>query len=545
MQMTEKEVKKLYRQFDAECGRVADRVQANRESEPFLFIPTPQNQKEVLDILANLMDRARELPAPDRVFALLQNHLEEFVKGQVSTLESSCDDPYVFIVSLSRFIDFNTRKDSRFAEERSAILRRRFRQADAMWEAIHSMLPSIEAGNVERLANSCDQLAAYAKSRENHVADEYAGLPSDELAELSQAFDEMAEKSSGWAEAARAIEGIQSDADSARPSVERYREILAEERGVELDEIVEWHEDEVNKTRREMLEIAANLDLGDEPNPTDIQGVVEVLNKYAGPADTAEEMFARCTDYLARAREGTKGYVNLPDEICRVVPMEEYGRAQNPWGGYRGGDPRRKPLLGQMVLNDGNLDAITDGWIKINAVHEAYPGHHVQYVRTASDPLPETVKLGARATPLIEGTCLRTERVFEFVFPEDQFYPLMVAYRRHHTSVRIKVDLYLFYYQRPIEDAVQLYMDELGFSRRSARGQVLAQELGPGYFTCYYYGLKRILELQEKFGYDDQSFTEILFSVGRISLKSFEAFLNLSEADRKRFLTDFGSLLEY
>ncbi len=544
MQTTEKELRRRYRQFDAECARVENRVQANREYEPFLFVPTPKAKQEVLDTLANLMDRARELPTPDPVFALLRDHFQEFIKGQVSTLESSYDDPYAFIVNLSRFIDFNTRKDSRFAEERSVILRRRLRQADAVWEAIHSTLPSIKAGNVERLANACDQLAGYAMSTQNHVANDYAGLPEDELAQLSQAFHDIAEKASGWAEAARAVQGVQSD-DSSRPSVERYREILAEERGVDLDVIVEWHEDEVNKTRREMLEIAASLDLGNEPNPTDVQGVVEVLNKYAGPADTAEEMFARCTDYLARAREGTKGYVNLPDEICRVVPMEEYGRAQNPWGGYRGGDPRRHPLLGLMVLNPDNVEAITDGWIKINAVHEAYPGHHVQFVRAASDPLPETVKLGARATPLIEGTCVRTERVFEFVFPEDQFYPLMVAYRRHHTSVRIKVDLYLFYYQRPIEDAVQLYMDELGFSRRSARGQVLAQELWPGYFTCYYYGLKRVLELQEAFGYDDKSFTEILFSVGRISLKSFEGFLNLSQADQKRYLTHFGSLLEY
>jgi uncharacterized protein (DUF885 family) len=337
--------------------------------------------------------------------------------------------------------------------------------------------------------------------------------------------------------------GAPADVEVGRPDVERYRVILAEERGVSLDDLVNWHAEEVEKTRSELFQIAANLKLGAEPTPKDISGVVDVLNRYAGPAATAEEMFSRCRDYLARARAGTKGYVNLPDEICRVVPMEEYGREQNPWGGYRGGCPRRRPLAGEMVLNDGNLGAITDGWIKINAVHEAYPGHHVQFLRATADPLPETVKMGACSTPLIEGTCVRTERVFEFVFPEDQFYPLFVAYRRHHTSVRIKVDLYLHYFHRPVEDAVRLYMDELGFDRRSARGQVKAQELQPGYFTTYYYGLKRILELQKEFGYDDKSFTEILFAVGRVSLKSFEDFLHLSEADRKRYLTGFESLL--
>jgi uncharacterized protein (DUF885 family) len=224
--------------------------------------------------------------------------------------------------------------------------------------------------------------------------------------------------------------------------------------------------------------------------------------------------------------------------------MEEEGRAHNPWGGYRGGCPRRRPLLGEMVLNPDNVPAITDGWIKINAVHETYPGHHVQFLRACSDPLPETVREGARSTPLQEGTALRSERVFEFVFPEDQFYPLFVAYRRHHTAVRIKADLYLHYFHRPAEDAVNLYMEELAFDRNTARGQVLAQELQPGYFVCYYYGLKRISDLQPKYGYDDKSYTEMLFAPSRVSLAGFEAFLSLSEADKKRFLTQFPSMLE-
>ena len=88
-------------------------------------------------------------------------------------------------------------------------------------------------------------------------------------------------------------------------------------------------------------------------------------------------------------------------------------------------------------------------------------------------------------------------------------------------------------------------MDELAFDRKTARGQGLAQELQPGYFTTYYYGLKKITELQKKFGYDDKSYTEMLFTPGRLSLKNFEAFLALSEADKKRFLTQFPSMMEY
>jgi hypothetical protein len=546
MSLTEKELTRLYRQFDAECGRLADKIRDARDYEPCLYVPTPAAREADLKSFAGLLERAGALPAPDPVLAILKNHFGEFIKGQVSTLESKYASPEQFVTGIIRFIDFMCRKDSRFAEDRSAIMLRRLGQLDGLWNGIRSILPTVAAGNLASLAAAARMLARVCGLKKGSVNEDFAGLPDADIRQIAAAFDGTAAEALGWAaEVEGSMAGAPTDVEVARPDVERYRTILAEERGVSLDDLVRWHAEEVEKTRSEMFQIAASLRLGAEPTPTDVQGVVAVLNKYAGPAATPEEMFSRCRDYLARARVAIKGYVNVPDEICRVVPMEEYGREQNPWGGYRGGCPRRRPLAGEMVLNDGNLGAITDGWIKINAVHESYPGHHVQFLRATVDPLPETIKMGARATPLIEGTCVRTERVFEFVFPEDQFYPLFTAYRRHHTSVRIKVDLYLHYFHRPVEDAVRLYMDELGFDRRSARGQVKAQELQPGYFTTYYYGLKRVLELQDELGYDEKSFTEMLFAAGRVSLKTFEDFLKLSEADRKRYLTGFESLLAY
>lgn len=563
--MTHRELTRLYRRFDMECASLSDRMRSSRDYEPVLFIPTRAARDEVERALQSLLDRSLTLPALDPVFSILKAHFEEYLRGQISSLNSRFSQPSQFIDGLTRFIGFTGRKDSRFAEERAYILERRLAQADELWNAVRLLLPTLDADKIRGLSRSCETLTMIADLNAGRVETDYAGLPDPALATLTGALKDLAQKATAWArECVAAAESMVQaegpgeppdgagtiarnspagqDLDAAR---EEYRNILAEERGVELDELLRWYDDEVEKTREEMFDIAQAIDLGNERIPRTVQGVVYALNKYAGPAANDQEMFARCRDYLARAREALTGYVNMPDEICRVVPMEEEGRAHNPWGGYRGGCPRRRPLIGEMVLNPDNVPAITDGWIKINAVHESYPGHHVQFVRTTADPLPATVKEGARSTPLMEGTCLRSERVFEFVFPEDPFYPLFVAYRRHHTAVRIKADLYLHYFRRPVDDAVELYMDELAFDRKTARGQVLAQELQPGYFTTYYYGLKRITELQEKFGYDDKSYTEMLFTPGRLSLKNFEAFLALPEADKKRFLTQFPSMMEY
>ncbi len=552
--MTDKELTRLYRLFDAECASVSDRLRSSRNYEPVLFIPTTAAKEEISDRLSSLLARAEALPAPDPVFALLKGHFVEYLKGQKSGLESRYAQPSQFVGGIVRFIGFMARKDSRFAEERAFILERRLRQADELWNSVRVLLPAAGTGGIKQLVSSCDMLGFVCDLNKGRVPENFAGVPDSTLNSLAAILTETARKAAEWAEEAKSAltsagasgedgSGHNVRAEDERAGMSRYAAILQEERGVVLEDLLAWHEEEMNKTREEMFDIGSRIKATNVPRT--VQGVVKALNEYAGPAASADEMFSRCRDYLARARAGLKGYVNMPEEICRVVPMEEEGRAQNPWGGYRGGCPRRRPLLGEMVLNPDNVPAITDGWIKINAVHETYPGHHVQFLRATFDPLPETVKEGARSTPLMEGTCVRSERVFEFVFPEDEFYPLFTAYRRHHTATRIKADLYLHHFKRPVDDAVQLYMEELAFDRKSARGQVLAQELQPGYFTTYYYGLKRITDLQKKFGYDDKSFTELLFAPGRISLKSFEAFLELSEADRKRFLTGYGSLLQY
>jgi hypothetical protein len=197
------------------------------------------------------------------------------------------------------------------------------------------------------------------------------------------------------------------------------------------------------------------------------------------------------------------------------------------------------------MLNDENYKAVTDGWIKINCIHEVHPGHYTQFLRMYLDPIPETFKRGAMHSCLTEGMCIRTEKLFEYIFAEDPYYPLFTAYRRHHTSVRIKVDLWLRYFGKTIGEIVQLYIDELGFDRHTARTQLQAHEIMSGYFTTYYYGYKKVADWEKLYGFDKREYTEILFSAGRVSMEIFESILKLSEADRYSLLHEFASLNQF
>ena len=148
-------------------------------------------------------------------------------------------------------------------------------------------------------------------------------------------------------------------------------------------------------------------------------------------------------------------------------------------------------------------------------------------------------------TPLKEGTAHRSEREFAFIFEEDPLYPLFVAYRRHHTATRIKADLWLRYFGRPIGDAVQLYVDELGVDPVSARGQVRSQESMHAFYTSYYYGVKKLEQLEKQSGLSSIEFTRRLFDVGDLSLGCFKQYLELNQEERSRYLTDYSSIYQF
>ncbi|MGI6643373.1 MAG: DUF885 family protein [Bacillota bacterium] len=538
----------VYRQFDGRCVEVGDRMAHRREYETESFVPSIAEKEEMARKYCGLLDEAKALPTPDPVFTLLNTHFQDFLNARLSDLETTFVRPGRFVDGFTQLIEFTARHDSRSAGERQSILSKRLATADEVWKGTKSLFPHTQDDEINEVVEAAEVLERTASQARDRVAEDFRGLSDSSLEALRKAYDDIGNKAFQWAKEARCAlaerpKGSKmSDSVTKEPDIPRYRVLLQDELGVSLDSILQWHQEEVDKTREECFEIASKLNLGATPHPKNMAGVADILNKFEGPCDTPDEMFLRQRGYLDRAQAECRKYIRMPEEHVNVIPTPEHYKDNHPWGGYYGGCPRRRPISGATHLNVDNYKAVTDGWIRMCAIHECYPGHHMQWVRSVLDPLPETVKMGAKGMPLFEGTAHRSERLFEYVFPDDPFYPLFVAYRRHHTATRIKADLWLMYFGRPIDDVVQLYMDEMGFDRWTARGQVKAQELMVGYFNCYYYGMKRLEELEAKYGYDKRTFTEYLFSMPRVSLETFERFLELHPEDKRRVLNDFPSV---
>ena len=537
----------LYRDFDERCATCLDQIKSTRRYEKQLYVPSEETRKKAERALQELLAEAGELEAPDVVFEILKNHFDEFIREQLSHLRRMFAGPSSFISGISNTIDYYSRKDSRSSSERAEILLSRLNNIDAVWSGVRKLLPSTAIDEVSQMADVCDTLSTVAKKMVSRVPELYSGMSEKLVQEVQSELERVSERAKGWEQEVKEfVESRKSgpghkEVVSERDPIEEYRYLLLNQFGVDLDQILSWHEEEIEKTRSEMFEIANRINVPGLPKVDSVEDVVDILNKFEGPCDEPDEMFVRMRDYLDRAQKATREFVKLPEESVVVVPTPDTLVKHYPWGGYGGGCSRRRPLQGETFLNVENYKAVTDGWIRMNSVHECYPGHHVQWVRSVLDPLPETVKVGARGVPTLEGSAHRSERLMEFIYPDDPFYPLFVAYRRHHTSVRIKADLWLRYFGRPFDDVVDLYVQELGFERKVASGQVLAQNLMKGYFTCYYYGMKRLTDLERQLGYNQKDFTELIFSLPRVSLKTMEEFLKLSEPDKSRLLTEFPS----
>ncbi len=549
------ELIKKYRELDRDCALLSRQMYGEEDVIEAMryLIPTKEKQAEFLQTAESLMARAESLEVPSLKFETLKEHILDFLNNTKMHIGGLLDSPSSPFGAIIWGYGDVFRKSRKVPDKKAQIIIDMFGQIEDIWIGIQSWITECDQGairsSIRMFTGMTEEIEDYLQKFDTLIPDASA----EKREEMRAAMEQGKERFAGFAKELERLLTKDGGASAVIPDTEKtvkipaeeYRETLRYHYGVDFDEILSWGDDEVNKTRNECFAIAEKLakQYG-EPVPKTMIELNNMLLKYAGPCDTPEEMLERANRYLRRTRALAHEYVNMPeDEDCCCVPVPYRIRESYPWGGYEGGDSEARPIRGQMFLNIYNYRNVTDGWIKINALHEAYPGHHVQFVRRITDPMPETVKMGAKSVALMEGMCLRTERAFEFIYGEDPFYPLFVAYRRHHTSVRIKVDLMLFYEGRTIEEAVQTYIEELGFDRTSARGQVLSQEITPGYFTCYYYGMKKICDWEKEYGYNKKDYTELLFSVGNISLANFERILKMDEAERYSYLHDFESLV--
>ncbi|SCY21546.1 DUF885 family protein [Alkaliphilus peptidifermentans] len=347
-----------YRLLDRDCALFSDKIRNKRDYETKLFIPHTNNIKSLNEELDELEERVNSIARPDDVFDLIQCHMKDFVIGQRVELQSIYERPSRTInVFMSTFTNA-VRNDSRPDPQKVEILINRFSQADLIWEGIRTWISDVSLMYLKELIDNCQIFIDTMTVEIPRLPQNFSQLNEKQYIELVDAIQVLSSKMRAWIEEIKRIieeRGISevkeaSDDDIIKFEEEYYRTLLEDIIGVNLNEILFWHEDEIEKTRNEVFEIANKLNISD-PIPKTMSEVNEILLKYAGPCDTPEEMYERANGYILRARGACEGYVLLPeDEICLVKKVPEQLKLSYPWGGLRGRMSHTKTTTGTYVF---------------------------------------------------------------------------------------------------------------------------------------------------------------------------------------------------
>ncbi len=519
-----------FRKIDKE---IIEFSRGNRGGRRRMAIPNEEEFAEREAKLSELEQRIdkEKTSSNSEVKGILADHMLQIIDGMKAQVKESKSQPHRYlhgllygIESISQPRDRERNEDNE--ESRLERTKEMLSKGGDLIKAVENLCSNVPASSRRMVIDSLERIQGQADTAKDKLKDVFSKASDSDLNNLVASLNDIAKLAADIKDQVKTLPEAKATEESFT-----YGENLKRIYDVDLDELLSWYEDEVEKCNKKVFDMAKELDPNRHP--------FEILDQDLPACDSAESMFALLRDCVALAREKCQQWVTLPEgEECGVKPVPESIKDFYPWGGYGyEGNVLNGDLKGHVFLNQYNYATITRGWIYMNAIYECYAGHHVHTVKTAAQNMPLTFKIG-RAVPLSEGVCMRSETLMQDIYG-DKTYPLFTAYRRLHTAVRIMADLAIFQFNQGEEAAVELYMKYLGLARHVAQGQVNSQMRTPGYFTTYYYGLQKLESMQKECGWNDKDYTELIFSSGRFSLDLLPRLIKLNPEERHLLFHNF------
>lgn len=207
-------------------------------------------------------------------------------------------------------------------------------------------------------------------------------------------------------------------------------------------------------------------------------------------------------------------------------------RRSSPFGTFQSVDPFSNALEGKLVLTpiedwmnakerEDRLRSHHTAWIPIIAVHEAYPGHHVDGLKRQQNP--RLLRKVVRESIMSEGWGLFTEEMmFEQGFLQGDDVRLTQLRNRLWRAARVILDVSLHTGRMSFDDAVTFLSDKVRFDRYAASLDVGMYVERPTYVLGYLIGMQEIEQIRadyiKQYGEPNppSEFYDRLLSVGSI-----------------------------
>lgn len=236
--------------------------------------------------------------------------------------------------------------------------------------------------------------------------------------------------------------------------------------------------------------------------------VYETLKDEHPPADGIKEAYQAWID-KAQQFVIEHQIVTLPEgEHVVTVDTPPAMRRSSPFGTFQSVDRFGTGLEGRLVLTPiedwmtpdqqaQRLRSHHDAWIPVIAVHEAYPGHHVDALKTRENPRMLHKVVGE---PIFsEGWGLFTEEMmFEQGFLKGDDVRLTQLRNRLWRAARVILDVSLHTGRMSFDEAVEFLSERVRFEPYAAELEVGMYIERPTYVLGYLIGMQEIIKIREE-----------------------------------------------
>jgi len=259
----------------------------------------------------------------------------------------------------------------------------------------------------------------------------------------------------------------------------------------------------VEEVEAGLAELAEEIDPG-VPWPE----VVEKLRAVHPPGHQLAAAYAAEMDRSLRFVD-SQGLVDIPKGKLEVVETPGFLRPIIPFAAYQPPGAFSEDRTGRFYVTPPDADAepeVVESILRdhcvhelaCTALHEGYPGHHLQFLHAHSQPSVVRRVFGSPVT--IEGWALYCEEMMGeagfYSTLEERFFQQMALLWR---GIRILADVGLHTRGMSVEEAINLLVERVHFDPENAAAEVRRYCAHPAYQVCYAVGRRELMSLRDAY----------------------------------------------
>ncbi len=304
----------------------------------------------------------------------------------------------------------------------------------------------------------------------------------------------------------------------------RFNRLLKEKHFLDTDaeKILAFGESLAEATEKELLQHSEKL-CGEQ----DINKALAMVHAVHPDASSLLDSYRKRMQ-AAHAWLLESNIVTVPEkQSLKVQQTPAFMRELIPFAAYEPPMPQDNDQRGlyyvTTVEDESLLAEHNDFSIDLTSVHEAFPGHHLQFVVANQNHGNNVTRLLNASASMYEGWALYCEQlVCEQRLYDKKEHQFILLRDRLWRALRIIIDVKIHTGQFSFDEAVNLLVDKLGFDISQATAEINWYSSSAATPLCYAVGREIILQTRGQLDVSDKSklkeFHDALLSQGSIAL---------------------------